>query len=181
MTKHYEALLRAYTFLENTTPLRYDCGTLCGAYCCQNNAEEGETMGMWLLPFEKELLTALDEDIERKHYTFDEAKDGTKTVYCNGSCLRAFRPFACRIYPFYAHIGKKQDGRIKISIKRDPRAKLSCPIAMTTSYLRPTVEFLTAVQAAVRELMKDEIIAKDIIEMSEFLSEIEEMQNKLLG
>ena len=180
MTKHYETLLRAYTFLENTTPLRYDCGELCGSYCCQNNADEGETMGMWLLPFEKELLTALDNN-ENKHYTFEEANDGTQTVYCNGRCERAFRPFACRIYPFYAHIGKKQDGRTKITIKRDPRAKLTCPIAMTTSYLRPTIEFVTAAKAAVRELMKDDIIKKDIIEMSEFLAEIEEMQAKLLG
>lgn len=181
MTKHYEALLRAYTFLENVTPLRYDCGTLCGSLCCKNNAENGETLGMWLLPFEKELLTALDEDGDRKHYTFEKAKDGTETVSCDGCCSRAFRPFACRIYPFYAHIGKKADGRMKITIKRDPRARLSCPIAMKTSYLRPTVEFVTAAKAAIRELMKDEIIAKDIVEISDFLSEIEEIQNKLLG
>ena len=52
---------------------------------------------------------------------------------------------------------------------------------MKDSYLRPDIEFVAAVKSAVRELLKDEEIAKDLISMSDFLYEIEEMQEKLIG
>ena len=65
-------------------------------------------------------------------------------------------------------------------MRKDPRARFSCPIAMRDSYLRPSIEFVSSVKSAVRELLKDEEIAKDLISMSDFLYEIEEMQEKLL-
>ena len=180
MIKHFEALLKAYTRLEDVTPLKYDCGTLCGGLCCRDNGEDGETLGMWLLPYEKELLTALTENDEITEYTFGKAEDGTETVFCKGICDRRFRPFACRIYPYYPKIKKCEDGRTKIEIRKDPRARFSCPMAMKDSYLRPSIEFVSAVKSAVRELMKDEDLSKDLLSVSEFLSEIEEMQTKLL-
>lgn len=178
MTKHFETLLRAYTILENVTPLRYDCGKLCGSLCCHNNAEDGETLGMWLLPYERELLESLCAHDNKTKYTFATAEDGTRTVSCNGKCQRQYRPFACRIYPFYAHIDVAEN---KIKVLKDPRAVLSCPIAKINSHIRPTVEFTVCVKKAVRELMKDAEIATDIISVSDFLSEIREMQNKIFG
>lgn len=176
MKKQLEILLAAYTLLEDVTPLRYDCGTLCSSLCCQNNGKDGETLGMWLLPYEKELF----ETAGITNYTYSKAEDNTETVYCNGKCDRIYRPFACRIYPFYAHLSERSDGSTKITIKKDPRASISCPIAMKSSYLRPTIEFISCAKAAVRILMKDEKISKDLREMSEFLSEIDEMRRKLL-
>lgn len=181
MIKHYEAILKAYTRLENITPLKYDCGSLCGALCCDNNGKEGETLGMWLLPYEKELLEALTNADATTKFIFGKAEDGTETVFCSGYCDRRFRPFACRIYPFYAKLIRDNTERTRIKVKVDPRARFSCPIAMKDSYLRPSIEFVAAVKSAVRELMKDEEIKQDLISTSEFLSEIEEMQNKLLG
>lgn len=181
MIKHYESILKAYTRLEDITPLKYDCGSLCGALCCQNNGKDGETLGMWLLPYEKELLEALTKDDEYTSFTFGKAEDGTETVFCDGRCDRRLRPFACRIYPFYPYIYKCEDGRTKIEVRIDPRARFSCPMAMKDSYLRPSIEFVSAVKNAVRVLMKDEKICKDLISMGEFLCEIGEMQDKLLG
>ncbi len=181
MIKHYEVLLKAYTRLEDVTPLKYDCGTLCGALCCHDNGTEGETLGMWLLPYERELLEALTSEDKNTGFTYGKAEDGTETVFCEGVCERRFRPFACRIYPFYPHFAKKEDGRTKIEVRVDPRARFSCPIAMSDSYLRPSIEFVWSVKSAVRELLKDDDIAKDLISISEFLSEIGEMQDKLLG
>lgn len=181
MIKHFEVLLKAYTRLEDITPLKYDCGELCGALCCHDNGNDGETLGMWLLPFERELLEALTKDDGITEYTYGKAEDGTETVFCNGRCDRRWRPFACRIYPFYPLILKDNDGRTRIKVRRDPRARFSCPIAMKDSYLRPDIEFVAAVKSAVRELLKDEEIAKDLISMSDFLYEIEEMQEKLIG
>ncbi|MBR3996479.1 MAG: hypothetical protein IKI97_14530 [Clostridia bacterium] len=181
MLKQFEALLRAYTILEDLTPLKYDCGTLCDSLCCKNNSTEDETLGMWLLPYEKELLSALVSEDKQTDFRFGKAEDGTQTVFCRGRCKRQFRPFACRIYPFYADIMKDITGRTKIKVKIDPRARLTCPIAMQNSYLRPSIDFIAGVKSAVRELMKDQEIKKDLIAISEFLSEIGEMQSKLLG
>lgn len=178
MTKHFETLLRAYNVLENVTPLKYDCGKLCGSLCCRNNAENGETLGMWLLPYERELLETICSGDSKTKYTFATAEDGTPTVSCNGKCRRQYRPFACRIYPFYAQIDVAEN---KIRVLKDPRAALSCPIAKINSHIRPTVEFIACVKKAVRELMKDVEIANDIISVSDFLSEIREMQNKIFG
>lgn len=173
MKKHYEAILTAYHLLQDITPLKYNCGTLCDSLCCKNNGENGETLGMWLLPYEREVLSRCED------YTFAKAEDGTETVFCTGKCDRSKRPFACRIYPYYAHLCKMADGRIKITIKIDPRARLSCPIANRNSYLRASVYFKARVKMAIRSLMKDEKISKELFEISDFLYEIEEMQKKL--
>ncbi len=172
MNKHTKTIFAAYSLLDEITPLKYDCGNLCGGLCCENNGKDGETLGMWLLPFEREILEKTQE------YTFGTADDNLETVFCNGKCQRSMRPFACRIYPFYANISKKIGERSKISIKIDPRAKLSCPIAMKDSFLRPSIQFMSCAKAAVRTLMMDDAIAKDLTEISDFLSEIEEMQRK---
>ncbi len=172
MNKQTEIILSAYSLLEDITPVKYDCGSLCGSLCCQNNGKDGETLGMWLLPFEREVLKSYED------FTFSSANDGTETVFCKGKCDRRRRPFACRIYPYYAHISGSFGGRTRISIKTDPRARLSCPIAARDSYIRPSIEFVACAKAAVRILMKDETIKKDLIEISDFLSEIDQMQNK---
>ena len=180
MFKHFEILMRAYSVLEDVTPLKYDCGKLCGSLCCKNNGEDGETPGMWLLPFERSFLEAIQDDMNEtdKPYSFCTAEDGTETMFCKGACQRAFRPFACRIYPYYAHITRISNGRDKITVKLDPRAKLSCPIAFSDSYLRPSIFFIACVKRAIRILLTDEVIAKDLYETSDFLSEIEEMQRR---
>lgn len=172
MNKHTETILSAYSLLEDVTPLKYDCGSLCGAHCCKNNGKDGETLGMWLLPYEREILEKC------RDYTFCTAKDATEAVFCNGRCDRALRPFACRIYPYYAHISETICGRKKISIKLDPRARISCPIASSNSYLRPSIQFISCAKAAVRILMADVVIRKDLLETSDFLAEIEDMQKR---
>lgn len=172
MKKQTELILEAYSILENVTPLKYDCGSLCSRHCCKNNGKDGETLGMWLLPYEIELLSKC------KEYTFSKTGDGVETVFCTGKCNRELRPFACRIYPFYAHIEKLCGDKEKITVKADPRARLSCPIVMYSSYLRPNIYFISAVKDAVRVLLKDEKIKRDLYEQSEFLSDIEDMQNK---
>ncbi len=172
MEKQQELILKAYSLLCDVTPLKYDCGALCDSLCCKNNGKDGETLGMWLLPYERETLK------DCKYYTFGKADDGTETVFCSGRCDRKMRPFACRIYPYYAHLSKLENGRIKISVKIDPRARLSCPIAARESYLRPSIRFLAYVKMAIRTLLKDKEISRELFEISDFLSEIEEMQRK---
>ena len=170
MTDKINRIIRqAYSYLDEITPLKYDCGQLCGALCCRDNGESDTSLGMWLLPFEKELLKNEDG------YVFKEAQDGTQTVSCSGKCRRNMRPFSCRIYPYYAHLSN-ENGKTKITIKIDPRARLSCPIARFNSHSRANIYFLACAKAAIRTLLKDEKIAEELYAISDFLSEIEEMQ-----
>ena len=47
---------KAYELLDRVTPLTYDCGKLCGGRCCKG---DGNT-GMWLFPYEEEILKDID-------------------------------------------------------------------------------------------------------------------------
>ena len=41
-----------YRLLDRVSPVPFDCGTICGAACC-NAAAEDESLGMMLLPGEE--------------------------------------------------------------------------------------------------------------------------------
>lgn len=166
-----QIIKEAYYILNKETPLKYDCGKLCNSLCCRNN---GEDLGMWLLPYEKEVLKQYDT------YTFHSSSDGTETVVCKGICDRNIRPFACRIYPYYPSLKRSEDGYIYIQIKVDPRARLSCPIVKYNNEYRPDIYFLSNLKRSVRVLLKSPEITKVLFEISDFLSEIEEMQKKVL-
>ena len=44
---------KIYNMLDEVTPLSKDCGVLCDKACCK---EEDEPAGMFVFPFEEELL-----------------------------------------------------------------------------------------------------------------------------
>ena len=169
-----ERLLEAYRLLENVTPLPYDCGRLCGARCCKPSPDERVELGMWLLPHEKELL----EDCEG--YVFRVSEDGTETLTCSGVCDRKKRPFACRIYPYYPSI-KEENGRYRISILRDPRAALSCPLVSSGSHMRSSVFFARAASRAVRVLLGDGELREELLKSAEFLDEIETLRRRFFS
>ena len=49
-----DLLLRAREILENTTPLKTNCGLLCGGACCE--ADEDGQGGVLLFPGEADIL-----------------------------------------------------------------------------------------------------------------------------
>lgn len=57
-----QALRTAREIMCNITPLRFDCGRLCGAACCAPD-EEGDG-GMLLFPGEEALYEPLPEGFE---------------------------------------------------------------------------------------------------------------------
>lgn len=175
MTKNEILIKKAYSILNETTPLKFDCGSLCNSLCCTDFSETDEGLGMWLLPGEKEILQKYNT------YTFHKSSDGTETVVCNGSCNRNVRPYACRIYPYYPSLKYTENGNVEIKIKIDPRARLTCPIASYRSKYRANIYFLSRLKCSARILLNSPEIAKELIEISDFLSEIEEMQNKFLN
>ncbi len=89
-----ERVLECRRLLADLTPLKGDCGRLCGHACC--GADENGKGGMLLFPGEE----ALYEGKEGFSFLPDETVvPGGKLLVCGGSCLRADRPLACRFFP----------------------------------------------------------------------------------
>ncbi len=113
-----DKILAAWDLLESVTPLRHDCGSLCGAACCQPSAA-GD--GMILLPGEKELLSGYPEKwFSRAYYAgFGEVD----FFACDGTCDRRTRPFACRVFPLAPRFRNGE-----ISSRTDARGRPVCPL-----------------------------------------------------
>ena len=82
-------LTAARALLSDVTPLKSDCGRLCGGACCQPSTEE--TQGMLLFPGEEALYAGLDG------YRVLDCAEG-KLLICAGHCRREERPLSCRIF-----------------------------------------------------------------------------------
>ncbi|HIS02483.1 MAG TPA: hypothetical protein IAA75_01115 [Candidatus Pullichristensenella avicola] len=126
--------LQARAVIGERTPLKSDCGALCGAACCQ--ADEDGQGGMYLFPGEEALLPG-------------EGGDFAPIYTCGGVCRREERPLACRIFPL-TPVRKENIWGVKI----DRRARAMCPLArFGTRALDP--EFVRAVRRAVRLVAAD--------------------------
>lgn len=121
-----DVLNKAYELLNDTTPLSFDCGGLCGAKCCKGD----EKAGMLLFPGEKELFEN-DPDFTVR---FDE-KYGMYAVYCDGACSRNKRPLACRIFPYMFYCTEK-DGVCRITVAPDIRAAELCDILRSKMHVQ---------------------------------------------
>jgi len=102
--------------LNSVTPLKKDCGRVCGARCCR--PLEGEETGMLLFPGEAEAYTGKSGFQVRKTGQGD-------LLICSGTCRREERPLSCRLFPLLPLIG--DDGAIRVVT--DLRAKAVCPLA----------------------------------------------------
>ena len=144
--------------LKNVTPLKRDCGRVCGARCCR--PLEGEETGMLLFPGEAEAYAGKAGFEVRKTARGD-------LLICSGTCDREDRPLSCRLFPLLPVIG--DDGKVRVIT--DLRAKAVCPLARQgKSAMDP------AFADAVREA--GEILAAED-EQAVFLDMLEEEQNEL--
>ncbi len=169
MNSKLSLLKQAYVLLDEVTPLKYDCGLICGGKCCGKESIEGsDNPGMLLLPYEENLTND-------STFTVKEGEDG-KVLICKGKCNRTNRPFACRIFPFYASIGK--DG--SVSLKKDPRAFNTCPIAIKEKGTRHSVYFHRNAIRAIKLLMNDTDFKRELIKTSEFCDGLYSFYRKML-
>ncbi len=159
---------KAYALLDEVTPLSFDCGSLCGGRCCKSNAIDGQDCGMLLLPGEDELLSGIQG--------FDIRNSGNgRVLICSGRCQRDKRPFACRIFPYYARL----DGD-RISLRVDPRAVSVCPIAHGKKGMRHTASFHRNAVRAVWILCRDKDIKKELMAISDFCGEMLEFYRSMI-
>lgn len=97
---------RVYRLLEKVTPLREDCGALCGKLCCRPVRPE---TGIYLFPGEEAMLRGTEEWLEwteqqAQEYDFPPSWRGpVYFVRCHGHCPREKRPLQCRFFPLTAH------------------------------------------------------------------------------
>jgi len=140
-----ELILAAYEKIGGTTPLKTDCGRLCGGACCKSS-DAGD--GMLLLPGEEELLPPGERArCCQAHLT----GFGPVLLYvCNDICDRDSRPFACRIFPLAPRL---KDGAF--AVRLDARGRPVCPLTKEPiQSLDPA--FIQSVEAAFAVLAQDE-------------------------
>ena len=159
-------LKKAYGYLEKVTPLRSDCGRLCGGACCEGDGE------IWLLPGEEELFRDLDG--------FEIKSDEDEyNLICKTSCRenRKIRPFGCRIFPYFPIVEEK-DGRVHIRLVLDPRGSM-CPLVK--GEVKCERDFERAVRHAVRLLVQDKKYMDFFVSYGSLIEEIADFKEKILN
>ncbi len=159
----YKKLLykKAYRLLERSTPLKFDCGLLCGSKCCTGDSDSG----MCLFPGEEEMLEKRGDFLKIRK---DRIKD-TDVLFavCGGSCDRSFRPIACRIFPYTPYL----DEHGRLNVIEDPRAKYLCPLLASLPQVRIDRIFRRRVLNAFQLLIRDDDIRNHLILLSGVLNE----------
>ena len=152
--------------LNNITPLKKDCGRICGARCCRSL--DGEETGMLLFPGEADAYS------DRAGWEIRKTAKG-EMVLCHGTCSREDRPLACRLFPLLPVI---RDGTVKAAM--DQRAYAVCPLARQgIRALDP--EFAEAVREAGRMLAADGEQYRFLEVLTEEQDELKQLRNRLGG
>ena len=111
-------ILEIYAAIGDTTPLKTDCGSLCGAACCRPDAD-GQG-GVALLPGEAELLSGIAWGVIERDAVMD-----APMLVCTAPCDREKRPFLCRVFPLCPVVGRGGHWTVRM----DARARAVCPLA----------------------------------------------------
>ncbi len=160
-----KALEEARALLAEVTPLRRDCGKLCGAACC--SSLEGEETGMLLFPGEEELYREFPGGQLRR------TEAGEWLLICPGKCEREDRPLSCRIFPLLPVL---RDGEIRV--ETDLRAGAVCPLSRRgRSALDPA--FTEAVRKAGSLLAESETQRAFLEKLSRLQEEMRDLRKKL--
>ena len=150
--------------LNQATPLKKDCGRICGARCCRSL--EGDETGMLLFPGEAEAYAGKAGWEVRKTTQGD-------LLLCPGTCVREERPLSCRLFPLLPLIG--DDGTIRVVT--DQRARAVCPLARQgKSAMDPA--FIEAVREAGEILAQSDEQAVFLDLLADEQDELKEIRSK---
>lgn len=163
---YYGALL---PLLNKKTPIKGNCGDLCGARCCKDS-DEGE--GMYLYPYESEYLGDVSDFAQITASDFKVCGRPAEILTCSGSCVRDRRPLACRIFPLVPYVSPEGD----FSVIFDPRAYSMCPLAQKGV----DGSFFDRVYFVCKALMKVSECREFIFEQSRLIDDFVEMKSKFL-
>ena len=132
--KMYEKI---YKIMGDLTPLKADCGMLCGGACCKGD----ENTGMRLFPFEESELPV------------KTLENSVRLVVCEGKCDRSKRPLACRVFPFFPTV----DERGRVFVEPDFRGARLCPMITHSDEIIFDKRFFKALKKVGKILAKDEV------------------------
>lgn len=155
---------KAYGFLDRVTPLSYDCGKLCNGRCCKGDSQTG----MWLFPYEEEII----KDIDGYEIKECNGNMGYKMVVCGGTCDRKTRPLACRIYPYFPMI--TQDG---YDARADIRGITGCPVLYNN--IKADYAFIRQIRKVSRLFDRDETLRNYVKDVNSILDEIENFAKEM--
>lgn len=161
-----ETLKKARELLADVTPLKTDCGKVCGARCCR--PLEAEETGMLLFPGEEEAYRG------KAGWTLRGTPAGTVAI-CSGSCERDERPLACRIFPLLPVI--RNEG---VKVAADQRARPVCPL-LRQGIRGMDPAFTDAVREAGKLLAADPVHRKFMEMLTEEQDELKSLREKLGG
>lgn len=149
-----KALTEARELLENVTPLKTNCGRLCGGACCE--ADESGENGMLLFPFEDSFYSAPIEGFAFHLVPDDTLFRGGKRLVCEGACPRKHRPLACRLFPLRLRLETDELGEETHAVPElDPRAWCVCPLLEQGGLRAMSDAFIEAARQAGEALIQN--------------------------
>lgn len=154
-TELYEKI---HILLGNTTPLKVDCGVLCGRRCCSGSDDKG----MLLFPGETSALEVKESG-------------GRRLAVCNGKCDRNTRPVSCMLFPFFPTVDK--NGKIKVEL--DYRGVSVCPLISNSGSVAFDRKFLKNTLKAGKLLAKNEECRRSLEEITDEITQAKELYMKL--
>lgn len=153
--------------LNQVTPLKTDCGRVCGARCCRSL--EGEETGMLLFPGEEAAYAG------KAGWRVIPSARGP-VLLCPDRCAREERPLSCRLFPLLPLA--REDGGIRVVTDR--RARAVCPLARQgKSAMDPA--FTEAVREAGEILLRDQEQAAFLRRLAEEQEELKQLKQMLDG
>lgn len=171
-----KALEEARAMLEKVTPLKMNCGKLCGGACCQPSPDDDGENGMLLFPFEEEFYKEPIEGMPFHLADDDTLFKGGKRFVCEGKCSRADRPLACRIFPLRMKVETNEETEeTRVVAEIDPRAWCVCPLLEQGGMRAMSQDFVKTVEAAGNVLVKNVYMLEALYNEQRLLDEMRQL------
>ncbi|MBN1352020.1 hypothetical protein JXJ21_21640 [candidate division KSB1 bacterium] len=141
-SKHYKKLYsELYAGLDDITPLQIDCGELCGSRCCSNEIGKG----VFLFPYEEVMFE------NKMNWGGFFQLSGMDAIRCDGKCVRAERPLACRLFPLFPYLSA--DGKVETRFYSPMTAV--CPLIRLGDYSLLAPDYADEVMQVTLRLFED--------------------------
>jgi len=143
-----------YRLSHRITPLKGDCGELCGKACCQ--PRKNTDLGMYLFPGEEIMFSGRENWLhwEQRQPDKDNFPASWQTplyfIICTKPCPRANRPLSCRFFPLAPHL--TSDGTLLL-IRETMPLPYTCPLIAQQTPLE--ANFVGMVEQCWRLLLQD--------------------------